>query len=1164
MLGPLNQRLGGQRRSRRTYLIVATGVLASAGLLQAVNLALAAHRASLNRTHLDQVANRLCLALQASNFFFSPSSGRPSSGAAPDSDPAPLPAPITNLGLTPVRPSASQRQRLAQLAAGQASTASLQPLPQPQAIGRLRRRDRERKLDRSCLAHPSGPPLLVISDPAQPELVWITPATPQAQRQGPWLQLRGADLQGSRADRIQLASLGSAAALAAAAPASRQDSPLQRRVHFQGQTLLLTLPPLDPSEDWIAQGLAWSLGGLALSLVTLLSLQSAQYAKHHSQLLNRLRLDRQTGLLSRQTLEQDLQNPSLASRPGGPTGNGAAALEAEAPGAQPQASWLLAMVTIRLLERQRAFLQDGEIHGLFDAVRKAVERHPLSGPQVRCYRASENRLAALLLAPPSHNGAHQSGAEPSGADASEQGRHQDQQLLLSLQNSVSAAVQRLNLGLLRDHDILVTGQRLVPGAAAPSLLQLHGFAEILASEAGSKARLIEPTDGQRVRQTAVIRDALRQLDSDDISLVFQPILLIANPGQFGLEVLVRFRSALLSQQGTGELIRIAHELGITHQIDALVISKVGKLQNAIEASPLLSQRIDYLSINISSDSVASPERIDQLIACLRHNRINSSRICLEFTETPGRGGLDDRNLVGSASERLIQELNFRIFIDDFGSGLSNYQRICAAWYDTIKLDIDLVSGLGDSFRMQRYVGSFIDTVHALGKTVVAEGVANHGDLAAAVRLGSDGLQGFLIARPMAWEGIATFLTTSPWASAEKIQALITELRSSDRLLATTQPGGDGAAAVPLERYILDRWYELRSFEEFLLVFVNELKRWGLDILRLSLAFLPDQDDIDCSQYIWQTSRPGDVTTLRMDRSFMQQKEHINSPLHHIATQTPLYRRRVGSERDQAFSFLGELREQGCNDYLGIRLDSRGISIPVLTIALRGNSNFNDEQIQRISSMSSLLSLLFYTFESERAKRLALLDPLTNLPNRRSFDSFLKSLVTTSKVNSNKLALVLVDIDRFKQVNDTLGHAYGDACLREVAAILNSDLRRNVDVVARLGGEEFAVILPDTDGNEALLVCERLREAVQGLQVPTSDGRRGMPLSISLGIAIWDPVAAANCDGDQLQQLADNCLYEAKRQGRNRVVGRRAENGADFSAAPANGGAANHSTLPQPR
>jgi diguanylate cyclase (GGDEF)-like protein len=112
-------------------------------------------------------------------------------------------------------------------------------------------------------------------------------------------------------------------------------------------------------------------------------------------------------------------------------------------------------------------------------------------------------------------------------------------------------------------------------------------------------------------------------------------------------------------------------------------------------------------------------------------------------------------------------------------------------------------------------------------------------------------------------------------------------------------------------------------------------------------------------------------------------------------------------------------------------------------------------------------------------------------------------------------------------------------LKEVATILNSDRRSSSDVLARLGGEEFALILPKVDGPEALKICERLRQAVLHTRVPGPDGGEGMPLSVSFGVALWDPEAFPECDGDQLQQLADDCLYEAKRQGRNRVVSRQA-------------------------
>jgi len=967
----------------------------------------------------------------------------------------------------------------------------------------------------------------------------LVPKTTAGKSQSQQDTIAGVDASGARPAEPEVLCLSDSRQLPRPQPDQAPSDRLQRnleptfkhsvppvhahRFRFDGQTLHVRETAddrqADGESDQLGRTLPWALGGLMLITSGLLAYRSEQQARGQHQLLDSLWQDRQTGLLSRSALENDLQDPSLVGSAREPSPDGPPCL--------------LTIVTLRLLERQQAFLPDEEIARLFESACKAVKEHPRSGPRVRCYRASETRLAAILTSPGDGSARNAMGGTELDPD-------QDRLLLRELQSSVSAALQSQFYGLLRDDDIVVTGQRLRLRTGGATVLQLHGFGEILAAEDASSTRLIEASDATKVRQAGAIRDALRQLRSEEIELYVQPILLLASPGQFGLEALIRFRTPLLRELQTGELIRIAHELGITHQIDALVIARVAVLQKRLEETPLLRQRIEYISVNISIDSIANPSRLNQLIDCLREHKIDSSRICLELTETPGRGHQSDS--VSAASERLIKELNFRIMIDDFGSGLSNYQRICAAWYDTIKLDIDLVSGLGDSFRMQRYLGSFINTVHALGKTVVAEGVDDHGDLAAAIRLGSDGLQGYLIARPMEWDAVASFLTDSPWSSAEAIEAMVTKVRSSDRLLEAPAPDPDGTSGVPLERYILDKWFELRSFEEFLLLYVNELKSWGLDILRLSLAFLPDEDDIDCSQYIWNHSKPGEVTTLRMDRSFLEREEHQSSPLHHIATRVPLYRQRLGSQRDVKYPFLQMLKEQNCSDYLGLRLDSRGISIPVLTIALRGDSSFSDEQIQRICSMSSLLSLLFYTFESERAKRLALLDPLTNVPNRRTYDSFLKSLINAARLNNDKLAIALVDIDRFKLVNDTLGHAYGDSCLKQVATILNSDLRRSSDVVARLGGEEFALILPNTDGPEALWICERLREAVLHAEVPGPGGGEGMPLSVSLGVALWDPQAFPECDGDQLQQLADDCLYEAKRQGRNRVVGKQAGGG----------------------
>jgi diguanylate cyclase (GGDEF)-like protein len=535
--------------------------------------------------------------------------------------------------------------------------------------------------------------------------------------------------------------------------------------------------------------------------------------------------------------------------------------------------------------------------------------------------------------------------------------------------------------------------------------------------------------------------------------------------------------------------------------------------------------------------VANEHRLDQLINLFKEHTIDSSIFCIEITEMAATNILAGAEDVTTASERLMKELNFRIFIDDFGSGLSNYRRISEAWYDAIKLDFDLIKGIDRSFRLQRYVGSFIDTVHALGKTIVCEGVETHNELTAVVRLGADALQGFLISPPLSIRELETFIQSSEWADQESLQQTLEKIHATSRLHESGNGEGfkTSETKVSLERYIFDNWSRLRSFEEFVLLFVNELKSWGLEIYRFSLAFLPDQDDIDCSQYVWVNSRPGLVETLRMERDFLEQEEHLRSPLHFIATRSKFFRQKLTSARENCFPFLDAMKEAGCSDYLGIRLDSRGVSIPVLSITLHEGSTFSDEEVQRIEAMSSLLSLLFYAFESERSKRLAMLDPLTHLANRRSFDSFLKGNIVASRLAQANLSLALVDIDQFKLVNDLLGHAYGDRCLKQIADALSACLRRKSDFVSRLGGEEFAIILPNTDAESSLKLCEKLRQSVLDKGIYHPGLATGNILTISIGIAVWDPLSVATCDADRLLQLADNCLYEAKRNGRNRVV-----------------------------
>ena len=161
--------------------------------------------------------------------------------------------------------------------------------------------------------------------------------------------------------------------------------------------------------------------------------------------------------------------------------------------------------------------------------------------------------------------------------------------------------------------------------------------------------------------------------------------------------------------------------------------------------------------------------------------------------------------------------------------------------------------------------------------------------------------------------------------------------------------------------------------------------------------------------------------------------------------------------------------------------------------------------------------------------LAHLDPLTGLPNRRAFrDSALLKLAE-SQTGHRPCAIVTIDIDHFKRVNDVYGHGAGDTVLRRVADIIKAPLRPNTDIGARMGGEEFVVLLPDTDTESAIAFAEKLRRRVE--QTVVVIGENEVRPTISLGVAM----NRKSTDLDDLIDRADRALYTAKRTGRNKVA-----------------------------
>jgi two-component system cell cycle response regulator len=167
---------------------------------------------------------------------------------------------------------------------------------------------------------------------------------------------------------------------------------------------------------------------------------------------------------------------------------------------------------------------------------------------------------------------------------------------------------------------------------------------------------------------------------------------------------------------------------------------------------------------------------------------------------------------------------------------------------------------------------------------------------------------------------------------------------------------------------------------------------------------------------------------------------------------------------------------------------------------------------------------------QRGLEAALTDPLTGLYNRRYMAQHLPGLLAKAAAAGKPLALFMIDIDHFKKVNDTHGHAAGDAVLKAVAARI-PDLVRAEDTAARMGGEEFMAVLPDAGPEPALRVAERLRQAIAEMKIADPAAPGGLSVTVSIGVAS----AKAGETPEALMGRADAALYRAKQAGRNRVV-----------------------------
>lgn len=207
------------------------------------------------------------------------------------------------------------------------------------------------------------------------------------------------------------------------------------------------------------------------------------------------------------------------------------------------------------------------------------------------------------------------------------------------------------------------------------------------------------------------------------------------------------------------------------------------------------------------------------------------------------------------------------------------------------------------------------------------------------------------------------------------------------------------------------------------------------------------------------------------------------------------------------------------------------------------------KVSTVTTASVVLAILLseVTGLYRRLAQMATIDPLTQLFNRRAFEEHMQLVTTHARRHSAGLGLLVIDVDYFKGYNDQYGHAEGDECLRRLAAVLRSAATRPLDHVARFGGEEFVVIVPETPPEGAVSIAQRIIARVEEAAIPYADYAVG---HVTVSVGVGYVLDARGSEAANLFEVADRALYDAKRGGRNRYVASIVPAGANESVLTA--------------
>lgn len=284
-----------------------------------------------------------------------------------------------------------------------------------------------------------------------------------------------------------------------------------------------------------------------------------------------------------------------------------------------------------------------------------------------------------------------------------------------------------------------------------------------------------------------------------------------------------------------------------------------------------------------------------------------------------------------------------------------------------------------------------------------------------------------------------------------------------------------------------------------------------------------QTNIDCHNYNDSTA---ETLYMNLIAQFLQEKipnEEVESLLNNLITHINNWiiqsKQKQSTVIEDIEGILEEDLPAAVTDTLMTRVMPNLLAISEETEQLRATAEESSNAVDKLKE------------ELKKANFFAKTDELTNIPNRRGFNEHIEEMKRLSAKNNSGFALILLDLDFFKMVNDTFGHIVGDSALRYVAKLLKEETKGR-DCIARIGGEEFSILLSGASYDNAIRVAENIRLKIANKTLSVKNQSKPLKLTLSSGVAIYRP----NEDTDVLFQRADEALYLAKNSGRNMVCG----------------------------